>query len=164
MDTLRVQRELEQLHMRRHQLLILCHAPRVSVLPRLAKQLHFPLISLSLSLSEALLECPHSRQPRVAGMLVERLVSGCGETVVGLHRIELLFLPRLQLDPLRLLEQLSRNKMLVVTWPGHYKGGQLVYAEPWHPEYRRYIETDARIITFEESREEHDEVSRLDSI
>jgi hypothetical protein len=62
--------------MRRHQLLILCHPPHLPVLPRLAQQLHFPLIPLSLTLSEALLEYPHSRQPRMAGMLLERLVSG----------------------------------------------------------------------------------------
>jgi len=150
--------------MRRHQLLILCHPPHRSVLPRLAQQLHFPLIPLSLCLSEALLEYPHSRQPRMAGMLLERLVSGYEETVVGLHQIELLFLPQLQLEPLRLLEQLSRNKVLIVSWPGQYEAGCLIYAEPWHPEYRRYPETDARIMTFEESREDHDEVSRFDPI
>lgn len=149
-DTRRIRQELEQLQTRRHQLLILCHPPHLAVLPRLAQQFGFPLIRLSLSLSEALLEYSQTRRPRMAGLLLEQLVSAYEEPVVGLHQIELLFLPHLQLAPLRLLEQISRHKALIVSWPGSYEAGCLVYGEPWHVEYHRYSETDARILTVSE--------------
>ncbi|MBU0482850.1 MAG: BREX-3 system P-loop-containing protein BrxF, partial [Proteobacteria bacterium] len=41
-------------------------------------------------------------------------------------------------DPLRLLQGLSRNKTVVASWNGAIIDGFLTYAEPAHPEYRRY--------------------------
>ena len=64
-----------------------------------------------------------------------------------LDNIELLFDASLALDPLRLLEEISRNWTLVVAWPGHVEGGWLIYARPGHPEYRRYPVGDLMIVT-----------------
>ena len=79
--------------------------------------------------------------------------------VLLLDNLEILFDVRLKQDPLRLLQQLSRNKTIVVAWPGgvvdpheaydasarkeerratHDAGRYLTYAVPDHPEYRRY--------------------------
>jgi len=127
-------------------LLIVCHPHHHDVLPSLAQQLGIPLMRVSLALSEALLEYARARRPRVAASLFNQLVMAYEESIVGLHQIELLFLPELQLDPLRLLEQVSRYKTLVVAWPGKYEEGCLIYGEPGHPEYSCYTETEARII------------------
>lgn len=102
---------------------------------------------VSLCLSEALLDYAHARQPRVAASLFSQLVLAFDQPVVGLYQIELLFSPALQLDPLRLLEQVSRYKTLIVSWPGSYEAGSLVYGKPGHVEYHRYTDFDARIIT-----------------
>ena len=63
--------------------------------------------------------------------------------VVALDNIELLFDPALHQDPLVCLQGLSRNKTLIAAWGGNYVGGVLTYAEPGHPEYRRYERPDA---------------------
>jgi hypothetical protein len=66
------------------------------------------------------------------------MLSESNEEVVLLDNIEILFDPSLQQDPLRLLLNLSRNRTLVVSWNGQIKNNILSYAEPGHPEYRRY--------------------------
>lgn len=49
----------------------------------------------------------------------------------------------MQIDPLRALKLASRRRRLLVVWPGRLDdGGYLVYAEPGHPEYRRYDPAD----------------------
>jgi hypothetical protein len=60
--------------------------------------------------------------------------------MLALNNIELLFEPSLQQEPLALLQELSRNKSLIVAWGGSYNEQTrvLTYAEPGHPEYRRY--------------------------
>jgi hypothetical protein len=67
--------------------------------------------------------------------------------VVMLDNIELLFAPELEQDPLRLLQRLSRNLTIVAAWPGTVDGGCLTYAEPGHPETRRYSSPQACIVS-----------------
>jgi len=62
--------------------------------------------------------------------------------LVLLDNIEILFDVHLKQDPLRLLQGLSRNKTVVVAWPGRVLNDTLIYAEPEHPEYRRYPRED----------------------
>ena len=49
----------------------------------------------------------------------------------------MLFTPELAQDPVKLLQGLSRNRTLVVSWPGVRDGTTLIYADPGHPEYFR---------------------------
>ena len=57
------------------------------------------------------------------------------------------FSPRnLAQDPLRLLQSLSRNRTIVAAWPGIFDGASLTYAEPGHPEARRYPTPQAVIV------------------
>ena len=55
-----------------------------------------------------------------------------------LDNTEILFHPDLGHDPLRLLQNLSRNRTVVASWSGTAQDGRLTYAAPGHPEYRRY--------------------------
>jgi len=50
--------------------------------------------------------------------------------------IDLLFHPSLNLDPLGLFKQISRNTSLIILWPGSYRDGVLSYAQPEHKHYR----------------------------
>ncbi|MFN2218648.1 MAG: BREX-3 system P-loop-containing protein BrxF, partial [Anaerolineae bacterium] len=89
---------------------------------------------------------------RVLGQLVSDAAAASEENVepgsgtVLLDNIELLFDASLALDPLRLLEEISRNWTLVVAWPGQVEGGWLLYARPGHPEYKRYPVGDLMIV------------------
>lgn len=71
------------------------------------------------------------------------LLASCDAEYVLLDRLEILFTPALQLDVLRLLLDLNRNKRIIAVWPGEYNNVQLTYAIPGHPEYREYQRPEA---------------------
>jgi hypothetical protein len=81
----------------------------------------------------------------VAGIL-DDIVREEASDVVLLDNIELLFAAELAQDPLRLLQSLSRNRTIVAAWPGLFDGKTLTYAEPGHPEARRYSTPQAVIV------------------
>ena len=59
---------------------------------------------------------------------------------------EVLFSRGLQLDPLRALQNASRNTPLVAAWTWTYRDGRLTYAEPQHPEHQMYPNPDSVIV------------------
>ncbi len=98
-------------------------------------------LHLSLGLSQRLLDTPRRQIALAAPQALGDLLAGDGPLLVD--RIELLFDPLLQVDPLRALKLASRRRRLLVVWPGRLDdGGYLVFAEPGHPEYRRYGPAD----------------------
>jgi hypothetical protein len=104
-------------------------------------------VNVNLRISEKLLELTHrQRAVRLAGIL-EDIVREERSDVVLLDNIELLFAAELAQDPLRLLQALSRNRTIVAVWPGTFDGKTLTYAEPAHPEARRYSAPQAVIVT-----------------
>ena len=66
------------------------------------------------------------------------MINEIKENTILLDNIEILFDVALKQDPLRLLQGLSRNKTIVVSWNGSIENDFLTYAVPGHPEYRRY--------------------------
>lgn len=144
-----IKKELAQIRYRRHQLLIICGVNRNKAIRDVAGELAIPRVNLSLKLSELLLEVPVSRRNRKVSQFVDHIVKErTGETLC-LEHIELLFHPQLQQDPMRLLENISRNKVILVSWSGHYENGRLTHAEPGHPEYRVYNELEASVIAID---------------
>ena len=67
--------------------------------------------------------------------MLSDLLGKIGGDVILLDHIEVLFSPELAQDPVRLLQSLSRNRILLISWPGKRDGTTLIYAEPGHPEY-----------------------------
>jgi hypothetical protein len=131
--------------------LILAVAParsgKTAALSELAARHDWPRLNVNLRVSEKLLDLTHrQRAVRVAGML-DDIVRDQASDVVLLDNIELLFARELALDPLRLLQSLSRNRTIVAAWPGTFDGTYLTYAEPGHPETRRYSTPQAVIVS-----------------
>ena len=119
---------------------------KTAVLTELAAQHSWPRLNVNLRLSERLLELTHrQRATRVAGILDDMIREEKSEVVL-LDNIELLFAEELAQDPLRLLQSLSRNRAIVAAWPGGFDGVCLTYAEPGHPEARRYQTPQAVIV------------------
>jgi ATPase family associated with various cellular activities (AAA) len=119
---------------------------KTAMLTELAAQHSWPRLNVNLRLSERLLELTHrQRATRVAGIL-DDMVRAENSDVVLLDNIELLFAEELAQDPLRLLQSLSRNRAIVAAWPGGFDGACLTYAEPGHPEARRYQTPQAVIV------------------
>lgn len=120
---------------------------KTAALSEIAARHCWPRVNVNLRISEKLLELTHrQRAVRLAGIL-EDIVREERSDVVLLDNIELLFAAELAQDPLRLLQALSRNRTIVAVWPGTFDGKTLTYAEPAHPEARRYSAPQAVIVT-----------------
>lgn len=105
-----------------------------------------PFVNLNLMLSQRLLELTtRTRSLRLPRLLAE-IVASAGADVVVLDNIEILFDPALQQDPLRCLQEVSRNRTIVASWSGSARDRTLTYAEPGHREYRRYMDVPAIIV------------------
>lgn len=104
----------------------------------LARQLDYPYINLNLELSSRLLDIPENKRAVFVNNVFADILDSYESPTIFIDKIEILFTPQLQVNPLKLLELHSRNRAMVVLWPGLYDGGYLIYAEPNHPEYRKY--------------------------
>jgi len=114
---------------------------KTGLLVRLAERHHFSCINVNLELSRHMLDLTGKQRALRTGTLLGELLAGFVGPVL-LDNTEVLFDRSLQQDPLRLLKELSRNRTLVATWNGTLNGEGLTYAEPGHPEYRRYPRSD----------------------
>ena len=121
-----------------HKLTILAGGARsgkTKLLRQVADQLGFPIINLSLLLSQRLLS--QSRRQRslnaeavAIDVIDEHLKSG-----LCLDDTELLFDTTLKTNPLVFLQDISRNRHIVATWSGGVSGGELRYGHTGHPDY-----------------------------
>ncbi len=135
-----------------HRLLLVVGPPRsgkTGALRDIAASEGWPLVNVNLRLSELLLELTQKQRALRAARLLGDIVEAANGDAVLLDNIELLFGPELAQDPLRLLQGLTRNRTVVVTWCGEYDGTTLTYAEPGHPEARRYTRPEAVVVSAE---------------
>ena len=122
---------------------------KTSLIQDVSKQTGFRYINLNLELSRALLELTERQRILRLPLLVDEISGKTGDQVVLIDNLEILFEVSLKQDPLRLLQQISRNRTVVATWNGTIAGGYLTYAAPNHPEYRRYPAHDLLAVTLE---------------
>ncbi len=104
------------------------------------------LLNLNLEVSRGLLDVEVRRRalefPQVLGRLVGR-----DESLVFLHHIEMIFDPAFELDPLRLLRELSRSRTVVAAWSGGIeRKTHLTYANLGHPERQSHPVDDLVIV------------------
>jgi type II secretory pathway predicted ATPase ExeA len=84
--------------------------------------------------SEEIIELlPAMRAAKAPGIMSDLLERYDAEVIL-LDRVQTLFTPVLQLDPLALLRNLSEKYTLVVAWPGYYKDGNLYFERAGEPE------------------------------
>lgn len=130
--------------------LVLVVGPARSGKTRVLRDLHaahgWPMVNLNLALSERLLELTVKQRALRVARIVDDIVQDQSGGIVLVDNIEMLFHPDLQQDPLRLLQTVARNRTIVATWRGKYRGSSLTYAVPSHPEYRRIDEPQALFV------------------
>ena len=119
----------------------LIFADRETTVEALKQSDQYRVINLSEHLANALLPLRGKVRIRQLGKALSDLIDDSDQYVV-LDRIELLFEPSLEQQPLQRLKQLSRYTTLIVLWPGIIKDGQLTYAQPMHSEYQNYSSND----------------------
>ncbi len=132
-----------------HRLILVVGPSRTGKTPALqalAYELGVPLLNSNLLLSERIIGIPHQQRALRVGDILEELLGDQAYPVILLDNTELLFSPDLHLDPLRLLQSLSRRRVLVASWSGVGDVNALTYAEPGHPEYRKHARPDAILI------------------
>lgn len=119
---------------------------KTAALQFVAQKLGCPLVNVNLELSKRMLELTRTQRSNQVGRLLKDVIAAAPGDVVLLDNLELLFDPALQVEPLRLLQSVSRNRTIVASWNGSYRGGTLTYAEPGHPEFVQLKQTEAVVI------------------
>ncbi len=94
-------------------------------------------LNLNLELSSRLLEFSIKQRPLKVTEIMTEIVEPLSSPVI-LDKLDILFEPSLQTDPLALLKSLSRNKTIIAFWTGTMKDNKLYYADPGYPEYKSY--------------------------
>jgi predicted AAA+ superfamily ATPase len=111
---------------------------KTKLMQEIADTIKAPLVNVNLELSRRLLELSVRERALQASEHLREILDEIDNDVVLLDNIELLFAEELELDPLRLLQYLSRQRTIIATWNGCVRENHLTYAEPGHHEYHRY--------------------------
>jgi hypothetical protein len=115
----------------------------------LAERYELGRVNVGLELGEKLMDLPARQRPLHVGRMLEDIAREVEERVIVLENIEILFEVSLKQEPLRLLQGLSRSRIVVAIWSGTLENGNLIYAVPGHPEYRSYPATDLLLVDVE---------------
>ena len=119
---------------------------KTAVFQEVSDRLRVPVVNLNLVLAKAMLELTERQRVLQLPQLVNEVIEAHRGSVCLLDNIEMLFDPALQHDPLKLLLSLSRNRTVAVAWNGAISEDYLLYAEPGHPEHRRYLVRDFLVV------------------
>ncbi|OMD42681.1 BREX-3 system P-loop-containing protein BrxF [Paenibacillus odorifer] len=98
-------------------------------------QLKIPILNVNLLLSEQLRQISPERRPFEVGRILRAVAMQENKEVIFLDHIEYLFDRELKQNPVRLFENLSGNKIIIIKWPGTLENGILRYATPEHHEF-----------------------------
>ena len=112
------------------------------------EELGYPQLDLNQKLSELLINYSKRDRSKSVSKLVDQLVVTPSSDVVLVSGLEILFDRSLAIDPLRLLKECSKQKTLLIVWPGDITKLGLSYALPSHPEYRTYKASELSDLVF----------------
>lgn len=104
------------------------------------------VININLAISAELLGLTAKQRALRLPEILDRLTDTPTSPVV-LDNLEILFDKDLKLDPLRLLQGISRNRSILASWNGSIVDGKLIYAEQGHPEHRKYDASEIQTVT-----------------
>jgi len=124
---------------------------RTAALRALAETEKAPVFNVGAEISRRLLDLTERQRVLQLPKLLEETVAGLPGNITLLDNTEVLFNPVLKHDPLRLLQGLSRDRTIVANWLGDLDSGQLTYAVPEHPEFRRYPAAGLLVVDLRQS-------------
>lgn len=105
------------------------------------------IVNVNLEISRLMLPLTTRQRALKVSSLLDQTIKDLPSDIVLLNHIQILFDPVLRQDPLRLLQNLSRQKTIIAVWEGQIQGQYLTYAKLDHPEYRRYPTRELIIIS-----------------
>ena len=146
----KLEQAIEQVASQYYRLVILAGAPasgKTTALKSVAQKLGCQLLNVNLELSKKMLELTRTQRSNQVERLLKEVIALVPGEMVLLDNLEILFDTALELQPLRLLQVLNRNRTIVASWNGSFQGGTLIYAEPGHPEFMQFKQPEAVVIT-----------------
>jgi len=141
---------IEQASRRYFQLVIMVGVSgsgKTNTLQSIGQRTGCKVLNVNLELSKKMLELTRTQRSRQVEKLLKDLIAATQGEVVLLDNLEILFDTALDVEPVRLLQVVSRNRPTVASWTGSYSNGTLTYAEPGHPEFAQFNQLDAVVIT-----------------
>jgi hypothetical protein len=125
-------------------------AGKTATLKTVSQENGYPYLNVNMELSKKLLELTRTQRSRQVERLFKEVIASVPGEVVLLDNLEILFDPALEVEALRLLLVSSRNRTVVASWNGTCKDGTLIYAEPGHPEFVQFKQTEAIVVAASE--------------
>lgn len=97
-------------------------------------------------ITEEILELMPKARPAEAPRIMSSILAKLEADVVLLDRAQVLFTPVLRLEPMTVLRQISRKRLLVVAWPGEMSDGKLIFVQNDRLPSQEYDATGLKII------------------
>ncbi|OOF02804.1 hypothetical protein BZG80_11585 [Salinivibrio sp. MA440] len=94
-------------------------------------------VNLSKELARRLVSLSIRERVRRLEAEVDKITSNSGSSV-WLTKLDVLFEPALDNDPMRLLKGIAKTKAVVAIWPGEITETSVVYSKPGKPDYKTY--------------------------
>ena len=104
----------------------------------LMQEYGWPHLSLSQALATSLQDIAPARLSRQARLNLLDMIGDFQPGPVLCTDIDLVFEPSLELNPLQLFLNCSRQTALVIAWSGNFQNDTLTYAVPEHAHYRAW--------------------------
>jgi hypothetical protein len=120
---------------------------KTALLRSVSEKHHIPFLNLGLELSKKLLSLTVTERRLKASDVIADLLDAHGAARLTVDNTEVIFDPSLMLNPLGLLQSLSRTRFLIWTWNGEVEDGYVKYAYPGHPEHQRIPTSEITLIT-----------------
>ena len=124
-------------------------AGKTELLRTVAEHFRIPLVNLGLELSRRLLPLNIRERKLRAADLIADMFDEINSSRIAVDNTEIIFDDDLELNPVGLLEKLSRTRLLVWSWNGKLDDDYVTYGEPGHREYRRMATDRITLITLE---------------
>ncbi|MFL9797370.1 BREX-3 system P-loop-containing protein BrxF [Vibrio cyclitrophicus] len=96
------------------------------------------LVNLSKVLARKLVSLSIRDRVRRLEAEVEKVTTDCGSSV-WLTKLNVLFEPSLENDPMVLLKMVAKSQAVVAIWPGEITETSVVYSKPGKPDYKTYL-------------------------
>jgi hypothetical protein len=109
--------------------------PPISSISADLKKYDLDYLDVSLMLSARLAQLPHQHRSKDVMPILREIVDRVEGSGIILDNLGILFDRSLSLRPLKILQELAKNRAIVAVWQGQVVGSKLIYAEPNHPEY-----------------------------
>lgn len=90
------------------------------------------------------LEIPRADRPEKAVSLLSAALRRLNARVVMIDNVEFLFAPILNLNPVEMLKELSRECPIIVSWRGSMDGNTLYFEHNGDPKYAKFTVNDPK--------------------